>query len=162
MPKDDYTAVAGGRLKLKGVSDARVDKKKKKKSKDKSTSSKATTSSSASHDKAPQDPEEIDNNDKSLEKSEKKKEKETEEDSKGGSGEEAFYIGKTEAQIRFEERKRRRLDERLMKEGGKSHKERVEEFNRYLANLSEHHDMYVFLFISPSGSGSIHVVWMGC
>ena len=33
------------------------------------------------------------------------------------------------------------LDERLKREGIKTHKERVEELNRYLSNLSEHHDM---------------------
>ena len=33
------------------------------------------------------------------------------------------------------------LDERLKREGVKTHKERVEELNRYLSNLSEHHDM---------------------
>lgn len=37
------------------------------------------------------------------------------------------------------------LDERLKREGLKTHKERVEELNRYLSNLSEHHDMYVHL-----------------
>lgn len=37
------------------------------------------------------------------------------------------------------------LDERLKREGTKTHKERVEELNRYLSNLSEHHDMYVSL-----------------
>jgi protein FAM32A len=36
-----------------------------------------------------------------------------------------------------------KLDERLKREGTKTHKERVEELNRYLSNLSEHHDMYV-------------------
>jgi len=36
------------------------------------------------------------------------------------------------------------MDERLKKDGIKSHKERVEEFNKYLSNLSEHHDMLVF------------------
>lgn len=51
--------------------------------------------------------------------------------------------GKTEAQLRYEERRRRRLEERLRREGVKTHKERVEELNRYLSNLSEHHDMYV-------------------
>jgi len=35
------------------------------------------------------------------------------------------------------------LDEKLKREGTKTHKERVEELNRYLSNLSEHHDMYV-------------------
>lgn len=35
------------------------------------------------------------------------------------------------------------MDERLKREGIKSHKQRVEEYNKYLSNLSEHHDMYV-------------------
>ena len=35
------------------------------------------------------------------------------------------------------------LNERLKREGVKSHKERVEELNQYLSNLSEHHDMCV-------------------
>lgn len=38
------------------------------------------------------------------------------------------------------------LDERLRREGIKTHKERVEDLNRYLSGLSEHHDMYVAPF----------------
>jgi len=41
---------------------------------------------------------------------------------------------------------RSQLHERLQKEGVKTHKQRVEELNKYLSNLSEHHDMYVPLF----------------
>jgi hypothetical protein len=42
------------------------------------------------------------------------------------------------------------LNDRLQKEGVKTHKERVEELNKYLSKLSEHHDMYVhYLFIVP-------------
>ena len=34
------------------------------------------------------------------------------------------------------------LDDRLKREGGaKTHKQRVEELNKYLSTLSEHHDM---------------------
>jgi hypothetical protein len=44
----------------------------------------------------------------------------------------------------------KQLDERLKKEGVKTHKQRVEELNKYLSNLSEHHDMYVSLFLPPS------------
>ncbi|KAG5298540.1 hypothetical protein I7I48_08014 [Histoplasma ohiense] len=50
-------------------------------------------------------------------------------------------VSKTEAERRYEEARRKRLDERLKREGFKTHKERVEELNRYLSNLSEHHDM---------------------
>jgi protein FAM32A len=35
------------------------------------------------------------------------------------------------------------LHERLQKEGVKTHKQKVEELNKYLSGLSEHHDMYV-------------------
>lgn len=40
------------------------------------------------------------------------------------------------------------MHERLQKEGIKTHKERVEELNKYLSRLSEHHDMCVF-YVSP-------------
>ncbi|RMZ92334.1 hypothetical protein DV736_g427, partial [Chaetothyriales sp. CBS 134916] len=51
-------------------------------------------------------------------------------------------LAKTEAERRYEEQRRKRLEERLRKEGGpKTHKQRVEELNRYLSGLSEHHDM---------------------
>ena len=35
----------------------------------------------------------------------------------------------------------------MQKEGVKTHKEKVEELNKYLSNLSEHHDMYVPLLL---------------
>lgn len=47
------------------------------------------------------------------------------------------------------------LNERLEREGVKSHKEKVEELNKYLSKLSEHHDMYVqvlFPLSNPSSS----------
>lgn len=37
------------------------------------------------------------------------------------------------------------LQERLKREGVKTHKERVEELNKYLSGLTEHHDMYVLV-----------------
>lgn len=48
---------------------------------------------------------------------------------------------KTEAERRHEEMRRKRLNERVKREGFKTHKERVEELNKYLSGLSEHHDM---------------------
>ena len=35
------------------------------------------------------------------------------------------------------------MQERLRRDGFKTHKERVEELNKYLSGLTEHHDMYV-------------------
>jgi protein FAM32A len=48
---------------------------------------------------------------------------------------------KTEAEKRHEEMRRKRLDEKIKREGIKTHKEKVEELNKYLSGLSEHHDM---------------------
>ena len=48
---------------------------------------------------------------------------------------------KTEAERRHDEQRRKRLEDRLKKEGVKTHKQRVEELNKYLSGLSEHHDM---------------------
>ena len=48
---------------------------------------------------------------------------------------------KTEAEKRHEEYRRKRLEEKLKREGVKTHKEKVEELNKYLSGLSEHHDM---------------------
>lgn len=47
------------------------------------------------------------------------------------------------------------MDERLKREGIKSHKQRVEEYNKYLSNLSEHHDMYVLSSVPVSPIGRI-------
>ncbi|KAJ5901912.1 hypothetical protein N7495_002440 [Penicillium taxi] len=114
MVKDDYSS-GGGKLKLKGskVSDGRVEKKKK----------------------------------KSLKK--KEKDAETKIDSPNPnpdlddveSGKESVAPVKTETEKRHDELRRKRLQDRLAREGIKTHKERVEELNTYLSKLSEHHDM---------------------
>ncbi|TFY80025.1 hypothetical protein EWM64_g3986 [Hericium alpestre] len=48
---------------------------------------------------------------------------------------------KTEAERRFQEVQRKRLAERVKKLAGKTHKDRVHEFNAKLESLSEHHDI---------------------
>ncbi|TKA66885.1 hypothetical protein B0A55_08184 [Friedmanniomyces simplex] len=127
MPSSDYSSAVGGGLKLKGAKDAGI-KKKRKKSKPSETTTTSTAEANASSDgtalqKALADEE------TGLDASGKEREAETKQ------------YGKTEAQKRHEERRRKRLDERLEKEGIKTHKERVEELNKYLSGLSEHHDM---------------------
>ncbi|MCJ1427501.1 hypothetical protein MMC29_005404, partial [Sticta canariensis] len=151
MPHDDYTASTGGALKLKGVGSASKISKPHKK-------------------KRPKPPQRAEFSDRALgteEQAEKVVEDETVGERSPGMkdggeqrkieevdgmrmGEEDVEegvilraVGKTEAERRHEERRRKRLDERLKREGIKTHKERVEELNRYLSNLSEHHDMYV-------------------
>ncbi|KAJ9512741.1 hypothetical protein QJQ45_019050 [Haematococcus lacustris] len=48
---------------------------------------------------------------------------------------------RTEAEKRFEARQIQLEAERLKKLAGKSHRDRVKDFNDYLAKLSEHHDI---------------------
>ncbi|KAH0364036.1 hypothetical protein KCU65_g6996, partial [Aureobasidium melanogenum] len=128
MPSSEYTS-AGGGLKLKGAKNAGIEKKRKKKSSSsKSTAVAAATSSSkdATPAKDTTDPEDTTD----LEQREKNKEESLIPDD-----------GKTEYERRHEETRRKRLEEKLMREGVKTHKERVEELNKYLSTLSEHHDM---------------------
>ncbi|KAI9717616.1 MAG: hypothetical protein M1812_004561 [Candelaria pacifica] len=132
MAGDEYAA-AGGSLKLKGVQSGKVGKKKKNKSKSKPSDSdrpasaeRVTSPSSRSDNKASSADPDLDiSKEASL----------VDEEAIG------LHVGKTEAEIRHEEMRRKRLNERLKKEGVKTHKEKVEELNKYLSNLSEHHDM---------------------
>ena len=155
MAKDDYIVATGGSLKLKGVKDAKVDKKKKKK-KAKAGDTPEPTSTPSADSGAPPDAETNRNDDDGSGSREV------------GSGTEIIpedgpSVGKTETERRHEEMKRKRvcelgwacnahaarcssdldsqLNERIKREGVKTHKERVEDLNKYLSNLSEHHDM---------------------
>ncbi|KAI9835085.1 MAG: hypothetical protein M1819_002637 [Sarea resinae] len=133
MAKDDYAA-AGGSLKLKGVKDSKIDKKKKKK-KPKQTEAR----DSASADRLTS----ADSEAAALAKSDSGTHG-VESAEKGDDRDDLVVVGKTEAEKRHDEMRRKRLEERLKREGGlKTHKERVEDLNRYLSNLSEHHDMWV-------------------
>ncbi|KAF2102403.1 DUF1754-domain-containing protein [Rhizodiscina lignyota] len=138
-PSSEYTSVGGGPLKLKGGVD--IDKKRKKKKKPKPESDKTIDGEAAASKKSTQEMlAEEDKDVATMAETEK-----TEEDDPQLSEELRkdliAHRGKTEAERRHEERRRKRLDERLKREGVKTHKERVQELNRYLSNLSEHHDM---------------------
>ena len=159
MAKDDYTTPGGG-LKLKGSG---ITKKKKKKMKP--ASNPASDPSAAKHlntkdtpdsprvDDAQDDQRDSDNtktqresrtNTKSPSKEHPNREahpNEEEEEDPEQEQEQDKYQGKTAAQLSHDAARRRRLDERLRREGGRTHKQRVEELNRYLSGLSEHHDM---------------------
>lgn len=153
MPAEAYTAVPStGKLKLKGVSDGRIDKKKKKKRpKPEADSSGPEVNTSA------KDTDTVTDNSvvlKSLEDEDAQIETQRRKDSGANSGskdsteeqeennvEEMNKHLKTASELRFEEQRRKRLEERLKREGVKTHKQRVEELNRYLSGLSEHHDM---------------------
>ena len=142
MPSEDYAAASTGALKLKGVaSSSKIGKHKKKKKVKRPESpdgakeeeppseqytdlqlSKKTIDSLPDDSDATRTPSDFQPKDHDTEPQ---------------------RASKTEAELRHEERRRKRLDERLKREGIKTHKEKVEELNRYLSNLSEHHDMYV-------------------
>jgi protein FAM32A len=132
MPSSDYTSAVGGGLKLKGGSG--VDKKKKKKSKSKSTETSKPASTSTSTDiterASPNEDDAADIPGRSLSPTT------VERSFKEGGGRR-----QTEAERRHDEMRRKRLEERLKREGVKTHKEKVEELNKYLSGLSEHHDM---------------------
>ncbi|KAM0799322.1 hypothetical protein BDR22DRAFT_911353 [Usnea florida] len=142
MPADDYTAAVSGGLKLKGVSSSSKVSKTRKNKRPKASESESTKNvrSDESKDEPTKDGEDdtIEQDESTRDGSERKL------DSVEATT--PPQVGKTEAELRHEERRRKRLDERLKREGTKTHKERVEELNRYLSNLSEHHDMYVSLF----------------
>lgn len=158
MPASDYTSTVSGGLKLKGgAKDAGVKKKSKKSKTPKDKPAKPTAqegeATSESKDK-----------DTTLALSTTPSDRDATpsdlQSTNSGTG-----TGKTEAQRRHEEIKRKRvsftlhhtvnrdvhgptlmfatqLDDRLKREGGaKTHKQRVEELNKYLSTLSEHHDM---------------------
>ncbi|KYR01219.1 DUF1754 family protein [Tieghemostelium lacteum] len=47
----------------------------------------------------------------------------------------------TDAQRKHKEKQLRKEAERISKIIGKSHKEKIEDYNKYLSSLSEHHDI---------------------
>ena len=169
MPASDYTAVPSiGKLKLKGglgpSADSKISKKKKK-HKSKDPASAAGNNEESSKDGAGEDGSKIPALAKALRDEDDGLDKEARDGGIQGEGKEEWKErGKTEAERRWEEQRRKRvsldiptdlliqqsqvadllllqLDERLKREGIKSHKERVEELNKYLSGLSEHHDM---------------------
>ncbi|KUJ15398.1 DUF1754-domain-containing protein [Mollisia scopiformis] len=123
MPSDDYTPVVRGALKLKGSTPSGITKKKKKKTPKPAPESEASTSKQSAFQKA------LEEEDASTKEDDLRE------------LEERGHDGKTASERAREEMRRKRLHERLQKEGVKTHKERVEELNKYLSNLSEHHDM---------------------
>lgn len=128
MALDEYSTGGGGKLKLKGskVADGRVEKKKKKGLKKEERKKKEEQEAKMNPDNGEGAVERRDD-----EHSESREDPRNEEE--GGP--------KTETERKYEEVRRKRLRERLQRDGVKTHKERVEDLNKYLSRLSEHHDM---------------------
>ncbi|KAI0734709.1 DUF1754-domain-containing protein [Fomitopsis betulina] len=125
----DYDFRPGGALKLRGVAEGGIVKKKKK--------SKAKSRTKEKEKSA--EPELA----KELELLKKEDDKSL---SPSGSGRNSPAIAtaserKTPAEKRFEEVQRKRLAERVTKLAHQTHKDRVHEFNSKLEALSEHHDI---------------------
>ncbi|EKM84125.1 hypothetical protein AGABI1DRAFT_81835 [Agaricus bisporus var. burnettii JB137-S8] len=123
----DYDLRPGGSLKLKGaVVEGGIVKKKKKKSKRKAERDELV-----------------------MENVVKQVIQEDKPGSASGSGRNTpTVVGssdsgprKTDAERRFEETQKKRLAERVAKLAGKTHKDRVNDFNAKLEALSEHHDI---------------------
>ncbi|KAJ6145806.1 hypothetical protein N7470_009701 [Penicillium chermesinum] len=120
MP-DEYFSM-GGKLKFKGdkAADARVDKKKKKKAK----KEKAKTEGEAeAHDATEAN---------ASSEAGASTEQPTDETGQSASGYKKTAANSISTKC---------LHERVKREGFKTHKQRVEELNKYLSRLSEHHDM---------------------
>ncbi|KAJ5578320.1 uncharacterized protein N7459_007284 [Penicillium hispanicum] len=128
MAPEEYSTGGGGKLKLKGskVSDGRVEKKKKKKSGKKNAETAAAETGADARDPSQRG---------------QPGSAEPEVDSAGTPEPGPGAAAKTEAERKYEEVRRKRLQDRLQREGIKTHKERVEDLNKYLSRLSEHHDM---------------------
>jgi len=157
MAGDDYTSTPStGKLKLKGVSDGRIDKKKKKKRPKPDAESTNQESTLQPSDTAtaepPQDNPDVNRTlaDEDAQITNDSRREVSLVDGHAISPATAAQAGdpadardqlRTDAERRFEEQRRKRLEERLKREGVKTHKQRVEELNKYLSGLSEHHDM---------------------
>lgn len=155
MPANDYTSIPStGKLKLKGVADGRVDKKRKRK-KPKPDSADAEPTPQGDDEPIRGDARDTSVMLRNLEEEDQQitKDKRREVSLVDGTaispatagqsakGEDVRDQLRTDAERRFEEQRRKRLEERLKREGVKTHKQRVEELNKYLSGLSEHHDM---------------------
>ncbi|OKL64430.1 hypothetical protein UA08_00854 [Talaromyces atroroseus] len=143
MAGNEYSAVGGGgKLKLKGskVKDGRVDKpKKKKKTTSQNLQQQEKVLEGEGEEKEGSQTAKPAENELLLTKNNSAAHGEVDGHDEESDSKRVVY--KTEAERKHEEQRRKRLNERLRREGVKTHKERVEELNRYLSTLSEHHDI---------------------
>ena len=109
--------VLGGKLKLKGAS----IKKKKKKKKNKAGEILEQSSSHSSTETATT-PDDV-------------------EEETTSSPQDEIIVAKTKAEVAYEKAQEKRAANRILKKASKTHKQRVEELNEYLGDLSEHYDI---------------------
>ncbi|KFY59531.1 hypothetical protein V496_05666 [Pseudogymnoascus sp. VKM F-4515 (FW-2607)] len=143
MGGDDYSSAIGGGLKLKGSKPSGIKKKKSKSSKSAAASTSTTSTLTKRASSASPAPAATTSLTESKEGAPPATAKD-EEDALWRQVEEREQEQdyKTPTEKRHEEMRRKRLEDRLKREGGgRTHKQRVEELNKYLSGLSEHHDM---------------------
>ncbi|XP_042048050.1 protein FAM32A-like isoform X2 [Salvia splendens] len=123
-----YENVIGGKLKLKGkaldVKAGGVKKKKKKQKKQHDQMSEAVESENAEMAS-------------DLEKQESAEPDKSTVDDRSAS----WDSNLTQAERRYMEQRERIDRHKLAKTSNKSHRDRIEDFNQYLANMSEHYDI---------------------
>lgn len=117
----EYDFVQKGALKLKGVSDGGIKKKKKKSKKSHKDLDEPVASTSGAQVETTSGNEELSKGDtKDLEAK--------------------YYSKKTKSEVAFLQRKEQADTDRIKTKAQVSHKERVEKFNAYLNSLSEHYE----------------------
>nr|ACG24848.1 hypothetical protein [Zea mays]ACG29472.1 hypothetical protein [Zea mays]ACG31511.1 hypothetical protein [Zea mays]ACG34243.1 hypothetical protein [Zea mays]ACG49119.1 hypothetical protein [Zea mays] len=126
----EYQNAIGGRLKLKGkaldVKDGGVKKKKKKYQREESSQIAHDELHKGGRSESPIDP----NNER------------IESDKTGDEGNpHPDYGHLTPAERRYMEQKQKIDMQKMAKVANKSHRDRIQDFNQYLANLSEHYDI---------------------
>jgi protein FAM32A len=142
MPSTDYKASSSGALKLKGSSVTKKPKKKKPKTPAAAEPSPSRELTTTAQPSSPKDlTPTISPEPKTFTSTATTSTTLPTEEAEEILRQEKERRPKTEAERRAEELRRKNLYERLKKEGVKTHKESVEEFNRGLSRLSEHHDM---------------------
>merc|ERR1712168_649005 len=114
--EDEYSEVVlGGKMKLKGAKIKKKKKKKKNKAGDILEQSAAHCSDRATSSMA--------------------------DDEEDATEKEEIVVAKTKAELAYEKAQEKQAAARILKKASKTHKQRVEELNEYLGDLSEHYDI---------------------
>ncbi|XP_024535746.1 protein FAM32A [Selaginella moellendorffii] len=149
-----YDGVVVGKLKLKGraLDVSGTKKKKKKPRRSEYVPTEVIDGVSSGGDGAPGEGEEGEDQDRQdlYNRQRQQQQQQQQRRSLGGDEEEeeegrmmpaVVEDHRTPAEKRYHEQKAKLEETRLAKMASKSHRQRVEEFNQYLANLSEHYDI---------------------
>ena len=127
---------AGGALKLKGVSDKTIKKKKKVKNTVKDVILKTVSKPDVSDING-----DTSNDPKIRQSSHDNPAKEVRKEDLSVNSVMVKIPARTKAELAFEKLQDKRAEEKILKRAEKSHKEHVENYNRHLDSLSEYNDI---------------------